>query len=162
VGRAVHPALKDGVGSATSARSPSAVLAEDAPVVAKALKPRADTLTAIRFVTEVILLNHLSRMGAGSPSELGVHAQRSKAPVIARSVVQAEGTLFLGFELYRSATASLDGGGCRPALSGSTAEAKKAALPAKIMAPRTAVAYLITMENPPPLVADATLAQFSA
>jgi hypothetical protein len=35
-----------------------------------------------------------------------------------------------------------------PALSGSTAEAKKAALPAKIMAPRTAVAYLITMENP--------------
>src|SRR5919199_5795718 len=46
-----------------------------------------------------------------------------------------------------------------PARAGSTAEAENTVVPAKSTTPRTAAACLITIKEPPPLLARCTLAQ---
>ncbi len=104
-----HPASEHVVGLGVLAGSSADILGADAPVVAAALEPTANIA-----MSEVVLLNHACRVRTGRLGELRTHAQRPQLPALAFVVVQAKDAFLLPLELYRPATAGLDGLGRRP------------------------------------------------
>jgi hypothetical protein len=90
-------------------------------------------------VREVVLTDHVGRVGAGGPGELGMDTQGPQPVVLAHPVMQREGARLLGVELYRFAAQALTALAAS-ALLGSSTETDRAATVARTVAVKIMVA----------------------
>ncbi len=143
VAATAHPPLKDVGRGPLGTGSSGDVLGGGAPVVAVTFESTPDIA-----VPQVVLLYHAGRVRAGRLGELGMRAQWPQAPARAFVIVQPKRAFLLCPERYPRASAGPDGGGRRPHPLRVDGRATNTAVPAKITAPRTTVAYLMPVENP--------------
>jgi hypothetical protein len=153
----VHPASEHVVGLGVLAGSSADILPVDAPVVAVALESTANIA-----MSEVVLLNHACRVRTGRLGELRTHAQRPQLPALAFVVVQAKGAFLLPLELYRPATAGLDGLGRRPRPLWLDSRDQEGSTSGQEHGSKNDRSVPNNCGEPPPLLAQSTLAQLTA